>query len=82
VAESLLRLVDEARPARHRHLVRQDENTAGGLMTTNYAWLPPDLTASEALEPARLQAPKSETITTSSSSTRSTGCWEFCRCAT
>jgi magnesium transporter len=62
VAESLLRLVDEADRRDIANLVRQDENTAGGLMTTNYAWLPPHLTASEALDRLRLQAPESETI--------------------
>jgi magnesium transporter len=62
VAESLLRLVDEADRRDIANLVRQDENTAGGLMTTNYAWLPPSLTASEALDRLRLQAPESETI--------------------
>src|SRR6516162_1023224 len=62
VAEGLLRLVDEADRRDIANLVRQDENTAGGLMTTNYAWLPPTLTASEALDRLRLQAPESETI--------------------
>ena len=62
VAEGLLRLVDEADRRDIANLVRQDENTAGGLMTTNYAWLPPSLTASEALDRLRLQAPESETI--------------------
>jgi magnesium transporter len=62
VAEGLLRLVDEADRRDIANLVRQDENTAGGLMTTNYAWLPPDLTATEALDRLRVQAPKSETI--------------------
>jgi magnesium transporter len=62
VAEGLLRLVDEADRRDIANLVRQDENTAGGLMTTNYAWLPPDLTASEALDRLRVQAPQSETI--------------------
>jgi magnesium transporter len=54
VAEGLLRLVDEADRRDIANLVRQDENTAGGLMTTNYAWLPPDLTASEALDRLRV----------------------------
>lgn len=62
VAEGLLRLVDEADRRDIANLVRQDENTAGGLMTTNYAWLPPNLTATEALDRLRLQAPESETI--------------------
>ena len=62
VAESLLRLVDEADRRDIATLVRQEENTAGALMTTDYAWLPPNLTASEALDRLRLQAPGSETI--------------------
>jgi magnesium transporter len=62
VAESLLRLVDEADRRDIATLVRQEENTAGALMTTDYAWLPPNLTASEALDRLRLQAPESETI--------------------
>src|SRR5258708_39820733 len=62
VAESLLRLVDEADRRDIATLVRQEENTAGALMTTDYAWLPPSLTASEALDRLRLQAPESETI--------------------
>src|SRR6185369_5138540 len=62
VTESLLRLVDEADRKDIATLVRQEENTAGALMTTDYAWLPPHLTASEALDRLRLQAPKSETI--------------------
>src|SRR5713101_4031374 len=62
VADSLLRLVDEADRRDIATLYRQSENTAGGLMTTDYAWLPPNLTATEALDRLRLQAPTSETI--------------------
>src|SRR3954471_3542957 len=62
VAESLLRLVDEADRRDIATLVRQDKHTAGGVMTTDYAWLPPNLTATEALDRLRLQAPESETI--------------------
>lgn len=62
VAESLLRLVDEADRRDIATLVRQDRNTAGGLMTTDYAWLPPGITATEAMERLRLQAPDRETI--------------------
>ncbi len=60
--ENLLRLVDEADRRDIALLVRQDVSTAGGLMTTEYAWLPPNLTATEALDRLRLQAPESETI--------------------
>ena len=62
VAESLLRLVDEADRRDIATLVRQDPNTAGGVMTTDYAWLPPGITATEALDRLRLQAPERETI--------------------
>jgi len=62
VTEGLLRLVDEADRRDIATLVRQEENTAGALMTTDYAWLPPSLSASEALDRLRLQAPESETI--------------------
>src|ERR1700677_1353655 len=61
-AENLLRLVDDADRRDIATLVRQEPNTAGGLMTTDYAWLPPNLTATEALDRLRLQAPESETI--------------------
>src|SRR5687767_12841043 len=62
VADSLLRLVDEADRRDIAILFRQNEDTAGGIMTTDYAWLPPNLTATEALDRLRLQAPTSETI--------------------
>jgi magnesium transporter len=62
VSESLLRLVDEADRKDIANLVRQEENTAGALMTTDYAWLPPNLTATEALDRLRLLAPVSEMI--------------------
>src|SRR5215813_12599155 len=62
VAEDLLRLVDEADRRDIATLVKYEENTAGGLMTTDYAWLPPNLTTTEALERLRLQAPEKETI--------------------
>lgn len=62
VSESLLRLVDEADRKDIATLFKQKENTAGRLMTTDYAWLPPNITAGEALERLRLQAPERETI--------------------
>lgn len=62
VAESLIRLVDEADRRDIATLVRQDPNTAGGVMTTDYAWLPAGITATEALDRLRLQAPERETI--------------------
>src|SRR5262245_20778070 len=62
VAESLLRLVDEADRRDIATLVRYEENTAGALMTTDYAWLPGNITVAEALDRLRLQAPDRETI--------------------
>lgn len=62
VREGLLRLVDEADRRDIAKLVNYPRNAAGALMTTDYAWLPADITAEEALERLRLQAPNSETI--------------------
>jgi magnesium transporter len=62
VADSLLRLVDEADRRDIATLGKYPQNTAGGLMTSEYAWLPANITADDALERLRLQAPNSETI--------------------
>ncbi|MCI0456478.1 MAG: magnesium transporter [Gemmataceae bacterium] len=62
VADQLLRLVDEADRRDIANLVKFEENTAGALMTTDYAWLPANITVSEALDRLRLQAPDRETI--------------------
>jgi magnesium transporter len=62
VVESLLRLVDEAERRDIATLVKYAENTAGALMTTDYAWLPANITVEQALDRLRLQAPNSETI--------------------
>src|SRR5262249_39211866 len=62
VQESLLRLVDEADRKDIAALVKYPENTAGALMTTDYAWLPANITVDEAIDRLRLQAPNSEMI--------------------
>ncbi len=62
VADALMRLVDEANRRDIATLVQHQENTAGAVMTTDYAWLPATITAAEALDRLRLQAPDSETI--------------------
>ena len=62
VADSLLRLVDDADRKDIATLFKQSEHSAGGIMTTDYAWLPPTIKAADALERLRLQAPESETI--------------------
>jgi len=62
VKESLLRLVDEAERRDIATLVTYREGSVGSLMTTDYAWIPPSLTASEAIDQLRQQAPDKETI--------------------
>lgn len=62
VKESLLRLVDEADRRDIATLFTYGENTVGALMTTDYAWLSPTLTAAEAVDQLRQQAPDKETI--------------------
>src|SRR5829696_487216 len=64
VREQLLRLVDEADRRDIARLIQYPEDTAGALMTTEYAWLPADVTVDEALDRLRLQAPDAETIYT------------------
>lgn len=62
VSEALLRLVDEADRRDIAMLVSYPEGTAGAVMTTDYAWLPEGLSAGEALDRLRLQAPNTETL--------------------
>lgn len=62
IGANLLRLVDEADRKDIAALVKHEEDTAGAVMTTEYAWLPADITAKVALERLRLQAPNKETI--------------------
>src|SRR5436305_1476581 len=62
VADQLLELVDKADRLDIARLVKYPENTAGAIMTSDYAWLPENITASEALDRLRNQAPRTETI--------------------
>src|SRR5262249_4747299 len=62
VADQLPRRVDEGARKDIAQLVKSPENPAGAIMTTDYAWLPGNITASEALDRLRLQAPDRETI--------------------
>lgn len=62
VAEALMRLVDEADRKDIATLFQYGENTVGAMMTTDYAWLPGTLTAAEAIDQLRQQAPDRETI--------------------
>ena len=60
--DDILPLVARAERADIRRLASYPEDTAGALMTTDYAALPPEVTVREALEQLRLQAPDRETI--------------------
>ncbi len=62
VTEAIMRLVDEADRRDIKALFSYGENTVGALMTTDYAWLPATVTAAEAIDLLRNQAPDSETI--------------------
>lgn len=62
VAESLMRMVDEADRKDIATLVQYGADTVGAMMTTDYAWLPGTLTAAEAIDQLRQQAPDRETI--------------------
>ncbi len=62
VSESIMRLVDEADRRDIATLFQYGENTVGALMTTDYAWLAGTLTAAEAIDVLRQQAPDRETI--------------------
>jgi len=62
VTEAIIRLVDEADRRDIKSLFSYGENTVGSLMTTDYAWLPGTVTAAEAIDQLRAQAPDKETI--------------------
>ncbi|AWM38206.1 Magnesium transporter MgtE [Gemmata obscuriglobus] len=62
VTESVMRLVAEADRKDIATLFQYGENTVGALMTTDYAWLPGTLTAAEAIDQLRQEAPDRETI--------------------
>lgn len=60
--ESVLRALARAEREDIRRLAAYKEGTAGAIMTSDYAALPPDLTVAEALERLRQIAPDRETI--------------------
>jgi magnesium transporter len=62
VSDQLLRLVDEVDRRDIANLSRYGENTVGAIMTSDYAWLPNNLTAQQAIDRLRVQAPDRETI--------------------
>jgi magnesium transporter len=62
LVDSLLPLVAKAERHDIRLLLSYPDHTAGSIMTTEYASLPADITAAEAIARLRQQAPNSETI--------------------
>ena len=62
VREAIMPLIAQAERNEIRRLWQYAEGTAGSVMTTEYAVLPQSITAADALEQMRLQAPNKETI--------------------
>jgi len=62
VLESLMPMVAKAERQDIRTLLSMPEGSAGSVMTTEYASLPADITAADALASIRQQAPSRETI--------------------
>lgn len=60
--EDVLRLVAQAERSDIRKLLSYPDESAGSIMTTEYASLPVDITVKEALDRLRVQAPSRETI--------------------
>ncbi|MDG1895124.1 MAG: magnesium transporter [Fuerstiella sp.] len=60
--EDLLPLIAQAERNDIRRLLSYDEDSAGAIMTTEYASLPANITVNDALQQLRQQAPDSETI--------------------
>ncbi len=65
VAEQILRRMAQAERDDIRRLASFEAGTAGAVMTTDYATLPPHISVREAYERLRREAPERETILTS-----------------
>ena len=61
-AQELINLMEKEEAEDVQELLEHEEDTAGGLMTTEYLAFPPDLTVEEAIRELRLEAPDVETI--------------------
>ncbi len=61
-AQELLETMEEAEAEDVAELLEHEEDTAGGLMTTEYVSFPPSLTAREAVHRIRTEAREAETI--------------------
>jgi len=61
-AKAILDRMEKEEAADVEELLEHDEDTAGGLMTTEYLAFPPDQTAAQAIEEIRNQSPETELI--------------------
>jgi magnesium transporter len=61
-ASRLLSLMEAEKAAEIRELLSYPEDSAGGIMTTEFAMVPPEVTAAEAIELLREQEPEVETV--------------------
>jgi len=81
--ENLLPLIARAERSDIRRLLSFPDDSAGSIMTTEYASLPVEVTVGEALERLRRQAPETaKRSTTYTCSTRVAGCGDSCHCRT
>jgi magnesium transporter len=61
-AKAILNRMEKEEAADVEELLEHDEDTAGGLMTTEYLAFPPEQTADQAIEEIRRQSPETELI--------------------
>ncbi len=61
-AQELINLMEKEEAEDVQELLEHEEDTAGGLMTTEFLGFPPDMTVEEAIKELRLEAPNVETI--------------------
>jgi len=60
--QEMLQLIDEEEPADFGNLLKYPEESAGGIMTTEFISLPADIPVEEAIDRLREIAPEAETI--------------------
>jgi Mg2+ transporter MgtE len=61
-AQELINLMEKEEAEDVQELMEHEEDTAGGLMTTEYLAFPPDMTVDDAIRELRLEAPNVETV--------------------
>ncbi len=61
-AKELINLMEKEEAEDVQELLEHEEDTAGGLMTTEFLAFPPDMTVEEAIRELRLEAPNVETV--------------------